>query len=135
VLPSKSTPAKIHKTGYSNFMLRLFMLASLVAFALVAQQPERLYVVTHVDLMGAAIVDGGKLLSDHAATSRKDLGAVRFEIFIEPGRKNHLTMVSVWESREAFDKHSDLPHTRQFREKLQPMLGGPLDERLHVLLP
>jgi hypothetical protein len=25
-----------------------------------------------------------------------------------------------------------LPHTRQFREKLQPLLGSPFDERLHT---
>jgi quinol monooxygenase YgiN len=85
--------------------------------------------------MGPVAADGGKLVSDHAAQSRKDPGAVRYEVYIEPNRKNHLTIVSVWESRDAFEKHSALEHTRQFREKLQPMLGGPLDERLHVLLP
>ena len=115
-------------------MVRLLPLL-LLALPLIAQAPERLYVVTHVDLMGAFIVDGGKLLSDHAAASRKDPGAVRYEVYIEPARKNHLTLVSAWESRDAFDRHSDLEHTRKFREKLQPMLGGPLDERLHVLLP
>ncbi len=116
-------------------MLRLALLVALLIASAFAQGPERLYVVTHVDLMGPFIVDGGKLLSDHAAESRRDSGAVRYEIFIEPARKNHLTIVSVWESRDAFEKHSALPHTVKFREKLQPMLGGPLDERLHVLLP
>ena len=115
--------------------MRFFLIAGLMAMAAVAQAPERLYVVTHVDLMGTFAADGGKLVSEHAAASRKDPGAVRYEVFIEPARKNHLAIVSVWESREAFEKHSDMAHTRQFREKLQPMLGGPLDERLHVLLP
>jgi quinol monooxygenase YgiN len=100
-----------------------------------AQAPERYYVVTHVDLMGPFATEGGKLLSEHAAESRRDPGAVRYEVFIEPSRKNHLTLVSVWESRDAFEKHAALAHTVRFREKLQPMLGGPLDERLHVLLP
>ena len=120
-------------------MTRLFfttlLCVSMCAVAMLAQAPERLYVVTHVDLMGAFIADGGKLLSEHAATSRKDPGAIRYEVFIEAVRKNHLTLVSVWESREAFEKHSDSAHARLFREKLQPMLGGPLDERLHVILP
>jgi len=116
-------------------MFRFALLASLLIAGAFAQPPEKLYVVTHVDLMGPFIVEGGKLLSEHAADSRKDPGAVRYEVVIEPARKNHLTVVSVWESREAFEKHSALPHTVRFREKLQPMLGGPLDERLHVLLP
>jgi quinol monooxygenase YgiN len=59
---------------------------------------------------------------------------VRYEVVVEPGRRNHLAIVSVWESRDAFEKHLSIPHTRTFREKLQPMLGGPLDERLHILL-
>ena len=37
--------------------------------------------------------------------------------------------------KKGFEKHLAQPHTRQFREKLQPLLGGPLDERLHVLFP
>ncbi|MEO8098592.1 MAG: putative quinol monooxygenase [Acidobacteriota bacterium] len=115
-------------------MARL-ILALCLAITLCAQSAERLYVVTHVDLMGPSIADGSKLLNEHATESRKDPGAVRFEVFVEPARRNHLTIVSVWESRAAFDKHSDLEHTRRFREKLQPMLGGPLDERLHILLP
>ena len=50
------------------------------------------------------------------------------------GRKNHFTIVSVWENQAAFDAHLEADHTKQFREKLQPMLGGPLDERLHIIL-
>lgn len=110
--------------------LILLLLASFTAFA----QEPRLYVVTHVDLMPNYIADGTPLLSKFAADSRKDKGAVRFELLQEPGRKNHFTIVSVWENQSAFDNHLEAEHTRQFREKLQPMLGGPLDERLHVIL-
>ncbi|MEP6961698.1 MAG: antibiotic biosynthesis monooxygenase [Acidobacteriota bacterium] len=115
-------------------MARLLLVLCL-ALSLYAQPPERIYVVTHVDLMGPSVPDANKLINDHAALSRRDPGAVRYEVYVEPARRNHLTIVSVWDSREAFDKHSDLPHTRTFREKLQPMLGGPLDERLHIILP
>jgi quinol monooxygenase YgiN len=40
----------------------------------------------------------------------------------------------VWENRAAFDAHLEAEHTREFRGKLQPMLGSPFDERLHVML-
>lgn len=96
---------------------------------------EQLYVVTHVDLMPPFAEAGGKLLSEFAAQARRDPGAVRYEVLIEPSRRNHLTLVSVWESRAAFDRHLAAEHTRAFRQKLQPMLGSPFDERLHVLLP
>ncbi len=94
-------------------------------------QDTKLYVVTHVDLTPNYIVDGTPLLLKFASDSRKDKGAVRFELLQEPGRKNHFTIVSVWENQAAFDAHLGADHTKQFREKLQPMLGGPLDERLH----
>jgi quinol monooxygenase YgiN len=110
--------------------LVLLLFATVSAFA----QDTRLYVVTHVDLTPPYIADGTPLLSKFAADSRKDKGAVRFELLQEPNRKNHFTIVSVWENQAAFDAHLGADHTKQFREKLQPMLGGPLDERLHVLL-
>jgi quinol monooxygenase YgiN len=44
-------------------------------------------------------------------------------------------MVEVWRSRQDFESHLAASHTRSFREKLQPMLGSPFDERLHKLLP
>jgi quinol monooxygenase YgiN len=108
----------------------VLLLASFAAFG----QDTRLYVVTHVDLSPSYIVDGTPLLLKFASDSRKDKGVARFELLQEPGRKNHFTIVSVWENQAAFDAHLEADHTRQFREKLQPMLGGPLDERLHVNL-
>src|SRR5580698_845882 len=107
--------------------LILLLFATVAAFA----QDTKLYVVTHVDLTPNHIVDATSLLLNFAADSRKEKGAVRFELFQEPARKNHITIVSVWENQAAFDAHLEADHTKQFREKLQPMLGGPLDERLH----
>lgn len=115
-------------------MKRIFLF--LMAAALLSGQgaTERLYVVTHVDLMPPFAAEGGKLIQAFVLDARKDAGSIRYEAFVEPARLNHITLVSVWESRAAFDKHLTQQHTRQFREKIQPMLGGPLDERLHVLL-
>jgi quinol monooxygenase YgiN len=107
----------------------------LFAFSLIlSAQDARLYVVTHVDLTPNYAVDGAKVLQSFAAESRNDKGVVRFELLREPSRKNHFTIVSVWENQAAFDAHLEANHTKQFRDKLQPMLGGPLDERLHNLL-
>jgi quinol monooxygenase YgiN len=102
-----------------------------------AQEPgQQLYVVTHVDLAGpSAAADGTKLLVQFAADSRKDKGSVRFELLRETGRLNHLTMVHVWQSSADFEAHQAAAHTKTFREKIQPLLGGPLDERLHIILP
>jgi quinol monooxygenase YgiN len=108
----------------------LFLAASLVLSA----QDYKLYVVTHVDLTPNYIADGTPLLKQFAAESRKDKGLVRFEMLVDVSRKNHFTIVSVWENQAAFDAHLEADHTKQMRQKLQPMLGSPFDERLSVIL-
>ena len=116
-----------------------FLFAALSSLLLLASIPasaqDRLYVVTYVDLMPNYADDGSKLLQQYASDCRKEKGLVRFELFHDIGRKNHFTMVGAWENRAAFDAHLESDHTRQFREKLQPMLGSPLDERLYSILP
>ena len=102
-----------------------------------AQDPdERLYVVTHVDVLGQnGAAEAAKMLHEFAADSRKDQGSVRFEVLRDPVRLNHFTMVEVWRTRQDFESHLAASHSRAFREKLQPLLGSPFDERLHTLLP
>jgi quinol monooxygenase YgiN len=101
-----------------------------------AQAPgDKLYVVTHVDLTPNFVEDGAKLLQQFAAESRHDPGVVRFELLEDNGRHNHFTLVEVWENSKAFDAHEAAEHTKNFREKLQPMLGSPFDERLHHIMP
>jgi quinol monooxygenase YgiN len=112
----------------------LLTLLFFAAALLLCGQDEKLYVVTHVDLTPNYTADGVPLLQKFAADSRKDPGVLRFDL-LQEGRKNHLAIVSVWENQAAFDAHVEAAHTKQFREKLQPMLGSPFDERLHHALP
>jgi quinol monooxygenase YgiN len=103
-----------------------------------AQTPDKnLYVVTHVDIAGtpAVVAEATRLLREFAADSKKDPGAVRFELLLQDGRLNHFTIVEVWQTRDAFEAHLGAEHSKRFREKIQPMLGSPFDERLHGLLP
>lgn len=113
-----------------SFTALLFFAASLVLSA----QDTKLYVVTHVDLTPNYLADGNKLLQKFASDSHKDKGVVRFELLDDVSRKNHFTIVSVWENQAAFDAHLEANHTKEFREKLQPMLGSPFDERLHSIM-
>ena len=92
------------------------------------------YVVSYVDLTPNNIAEGVKLLQQFAADSRKDPGVVRFEVVRQDSRPNHLALLEVWRSRQAFDAHSSAEHTKEFREKLHPMLGSPWDERLHSIV-
>jgi quinol monooxygenase YgiN len=101
--------------------------------SLTASAQDRIYVVTHVDLAPNYAADGAKLLQKFASDSHQDKGVVRFELLQDLSRKNHFTIMGVWENHAAFDGHLEADHTKQFRDKLQPMLGSPFDERLHSL--
>ena len=108
--------------------------AALTAHAQEAGQ--QVYIVTHVDTFGGEKAnEAAKLLQQYVADSKKDSGAVRIELVREPNRLNHFALIEVWRSRKDFEAHLDVAHSVAFRNKIQPILGGPFDERLHVLMP
>jgi quinol monooxygenase YgiN len=112
-----------------RFLPVLFLL-----MASVVQAQEPVYVVTHIDLMPAGVPTGVPLLQQFAATTLKEKNCVRFEVLQQDGRPNHLTIVAVWKDQKAFDAHDSAPYTKEFREKMQPLIGSPWDERLHQII-
>jgi len=119
-------------------LLVIAMLAScgLTTHALAQGQAthDRIYVVTHVDIIPPKAADGTKLVQQYVVDTRKDSGLVRVEAGSEIARGNHISIVEVWQNQKAFDEHVAAAHTRQFRQQIDPMLGSPYDERLHQSL-
>jgi len=110
-------------------------LCVLATFAFAQQAgAKRLYVVTYVDVYPAFAADAATLLQQFSTDSRKDPGAVRFEVMRDVARVNHFSIVEVWENQKAYDAHTALDHTKRFREKPQTGLGSPFDERLYNML-
>jgi quinol monooxygenase YgiN len=129
-------------------------LALLVSYPRPAQASEdrgTLYVISHVDIapkqipglssrdfektMAAATAEAGGLLKQLAATCRKDLGCLSFEVLQQVGGPNHFTLVEAWTDSAAFEAHESEKETREIRAKLLPILGSPFDERLNRRLP
>jgi quinol monooxygenase YgiN len=112
-----------------------FVLAVLpILFAGFAHAQEPVYVITHIDLMPAGTTPGVALLKQFAAETTKEKSCVRFEVLQQAGRPNHLTLVGIWKDQKAFDAHDSSPYTKEFREKMQPLIGSPWDERLHQII-
>ena len=95
---------------------------------------KQVYVVTYVDVFPNFAAETSKQLQQFAEDSRKDPGCVRFEVMRDVERTNHFSIVEVWQNRQAYDAHIGFAHTKTFREKIQPGLGSPLDERLYYNL-
>jgi quinol monooxygenase YgiN len=131
--PSAATPLRAR-------LRRLPPLLALIALAVAPQvraQPggDALYVIVHIDIVSAKVEQGEALLRQFGAESRKDDGALSFDVLQEATRRNHFTIVEAWQSQRQFEAHEAAEHTRQFREKLYPIAGAPFDMRLHHLFP
>jgi len=115
-----------------RFLVTIFALLASVAAPAQTQGP--VYVITHIDLMPANTLAGVALLKQFAAATLKETGCTRFEVLQQDGRPNHLTLVAIWKDRKGFDAHDSAAYTKRFREKIQPLIGSPWDERLHAIL-
>jgi quinol monooxygenase YgiN len=95
-----------------------------------APNDQTLFVISHVDIGGAAGAIPA-LLQSLTEASRKEAGNLRFDVLQHTMRANHFTVVEAWRNADAVAAHAAAVHTRQYRDKLQPSLGSPLDERIY----
>lgn len=92
---------------------------------------QAIHVVTHVDIGGgaAATAEAPGMLGQLAETSRKERGAIRFDVLQHAMRANHFTIHEIWDSQASLDAHIAAAHTRAYRDRVQPISGSPVDER------
>jgi quinol monooxygenase YgiN len=119
-----------------GLLVALMLLPSLAVVSAQQHAEKSVYVVTIIDVIplpgGLGPVDA--FLRQFASDSRKDRGCMRIEVVRQQGRANHYMILSAWNSQADFDAYTAAAHTRAFREKIQPFLGSPFDERLHEIL-
>jgi quinol monooxygenase YgiN len=96
-----------------------------------ASDAGSVYVLTHVDLIGAKKDEGLAAIKQLSINSAQDAGILRYDVLQQSSRPNHLTLVEIWRGRAALEKHEEAAHTRKFREVLLPMSGSLYDQRLY----
>lgn len=116
---------------------RLILLGS--AMAIIPMQDARAqgteagaYTVSYFEVAPAAESKAAALLKELSAASRKGQGNLRFDGVQRRDRTNHFAIVEAWKDKNAQDANLAAAHTRQFRERLQPMLITGYDERPHT---
>ena len=122
-----STLQPIRSSGYDQRPYKTVTVGPAPA----AARGQAIFVITHVDVVPNPQNDPPGLLKRLAETSRSEKGNVRFDVLQHTMRANHFTIVEAWQNQSALDAHAAAVHTRQYRDTLQPMAGGPLDERLY----
>jgi quinol monooxygenase YgiN len=99
-----------------------------------AAEGDTAYVVSYFETMSPAKDKAAGLLRQLAKQSRQETGNYRFEILQRIGQPDEFVILETWRNNDAQSTHGAAGHTRQFREKLQPLLRGPYDERPHTAL-
>ncbi len=121
----KLQPLLIGGTG-----IRVFGALS-VAAPTARPSPQTLYVLTHVDVFPAGKDQAVELVKALAQAGRKDNGNLWFDVLQQDGRSNHFTLFEGWRDRKAFEASIMAAHTKEFRQKLNPLEGALYDERLY----
>jgi quinol monooxygenase YgiN len=102
-----------------------------VAAPTVRPGTQTLYVLTHVDVFPAGKDQAVELVQALAEAGRKDNGNLWFDVLQQDGRPNHFTLFEGWRDRKDFDASITAAHTKEFRQKLNPLEGALYDERLY----
>jgi quinol monooxygenase YgiN len=88
-----------------------------------------IYAITHVDV-GPPNRDAGiALLKTVTGPSRKENGNLAFDALQQTARTNHFEVVEIWKDQKAEDAHEIEASTKDFRAKIQPLLGAHYDRR------
>jgi quinol monooxygenase YgiN len=108
------------------------VLTPIVSLQTAQAQDAAVYVVNYIDVAPANRGAAVNLLRQLAAASRKDEGNSRFEILQRTAPANQFAVVSTWKDQKAYDAHVAAAHTKEFREKIKPLLISAIDDRTHT---
>ena len=90
------------------------------------------YVVTYIETMPAEEKQAAQLVKSYATAGHDAAGNLRFDALQRIDRPNQFALVTAWKDQKAAEAFAAADATKQFRDKLQPLLSAPVDERPHA---
>jgi len=60
-------------------------------------------------------------------TVRQENGCIAYDFYSAEGDRSAIHGIEIWADEAALDVHSKQPHMTPFREKLMPMMSGPIE--------
>ena len=104
------------------------LIAAPAARAQNASDPT-IYVVRYIEVMPGSKNQGADLLKQLATESRKDAGALRFDVLERIAPANQFAIFETWKDQQALDTHMGAAHTKKFLDTVAPLLLAPIDDR------
>lgn len=95
---------------------------------------KQVYAVIHVDVAPSQVAAALPVLQSFAQQAKRDPAVSHIDVLQQLGAPNHFTVIEVIHSRQMYDRFVEEDYVKTMRDKLQPMLGSPFDERLHGIV-
>jgi quinol monooxygenase YgiN len=108
-----------------------------ISFDAAPAQPaagSALFAITHVDVAPPNREAGIALIKTVAGPNRKENGNLGFYALQQTARTNHFEVVEIWKDQQAEDAHEVDAVTKDYRAKVQPLLGAHYDRRWYKSL-
>jgi len=94
-----------------------------------AQQDQRQYVVVYVEFQPTQIHHGKDLLQDLQARALRSRGSINFTVLDEIERANRFVLIELWTNAQAYQDFKNAARTQAIIDRIEPILGAPMDER------
>jgi quinol monooxygenase YgiN len=92
------------------------------------------YAVVHVDIEPPKVKEALPALRAFEQQAKHDPAVASIDVLQQSGAENHFTLVEVLHSQADYDAFVSRDYVRTLRDTLQPLLGGPFDERVHHVM-
>jgi quinol monooxygenase YgiN len=102
---------------------------SLTVLPAARAQDDAAYMVTYLEVVPSAKGPAATILKQLADASRKENGALRFEVLQRTNPSNQFLVLEVWKDKAAMDAHAGAAAAKAYREKMQPLSLAPIDDR------
>jgi quinol monooxygenase YgiN len=117
-----------------RFLVASVMLMLVLLPAARAGDADIAYVVSYIEANPPSADKVAGMLREFGKASRKDDGNLRYSVLQRIGQPNHFAILEAWKDKDAQAAHAAVSHTKELREKLEPLLRSPYDERPHTAL-
>jgi quinol monooxygenase YgiN len=93
-----------------------------------------LYEISEINILPSTLTASSpsvpKLFSDMQVDTKKDAGLLNLTVTQQLGQPGNFTVIEQWKDQASLDAHVNAEHTKAFGAALEPLLSGPVYQRV-----